>query len=477
MLNAVLFSDKIRITQILEEVPMYLKRKTDHFLESWKKDPDRLPLIISGARQVGKTETIRTFAAAHYENIIYINFVESPAYKTITEEGYSAADVIKHISFLDPSKTFIPNKTIIIFDEIQDFPDIATTLKFFKLDGRFDVICSGSLLGVNYNKIHSNSVGYKTDHVMYSLDFEEFLWAVGYEDDISSNLLEYMLDLQPFGDGLRERFKSLFLEYCVLGGMPAVVKKYIESNTFSGTLDLQKQICLDYEEDIRKYANGLDQARILAVYRSIPNQLAKENRKFQFSAVKKGGRSKDYDGCIEWLKDSGIVNVCYCLNFPELPLKGNEDRTRFKLYLADTGLLISMLDEETQMDLRKNKNLGTYKGALYENMAAEALTKQGAGLYYYKREDSTLEEDFFLRSVDALIPLEVKSGNARSKSLTTLINSEHYPDIRYGIKLADADIGYDNNIYTFPYFCAFLMKRYLLNGKPSCFPEKSHNLL
>ncbi|MBO2516220.1 MAG: AAA family ATPase [Clostridiales bacterium] len=440
---------------------MYLKRKADAFLESWKADPDRLPLIIKGARQVGKTETIRHFAESRYKSVIYLNFVDMPGLKSITEEGYSANSIIKHISLLDPSLEFLPENTVIIFDEMQEFPDIATALKFFKTDGRFDVICSGSMLGVHYRKIHSNSVGYKTDYTMTSMDFEEFLWAAGYSGDVPEMLLDHMLRTEPLPDGIRVKLKNLFLDYCVLGGMPAVIRRYIESGTFSGSLSIQRQISLDYEEDVRKYADGLDQARILAVYRSIPAQLAKENKKFQFSAVKKGARSKDYEGCIEWLKDSGIVTSCCCLNFPELPLKGNEDQSRFKLYYADTGLLISLLDEEAQQDLRVNRNLGTYKGAIYENMTGEALTKQGYSLYYYKKDDSTLEEDFFIRTAKALIPVEVKATNGRSKSLSTLIRSEHYPDIRFGIKLADVNIGFENCIYTFPYFCAFLLKRYL----------------
>ena len=200
------------------------------------------------------------------------------------------------------------------------------------------------------------------------------------------------------------------------------------------------------------------------MFNQIPPQLAKENKKFQISKVASGARFKDYRGCIEWLSDAGMVNVCYCLNFPELPLKGNYEETKYKLYFADSGLLVAMLDEEAQEDLRANKNLGVYKGALYENIVGEALVKSGCGLYYYKREDSTLEEDFFVRTASELIPVEVKATNGRAKSLRTLISSEKYSDISYGIKLTGGNIGYSDNIYTFPYFCAFLLKRYLKSG-------------
>ena len=439
----------------------YLKRKVDAFLSEWKSNPDKKPLIIKGPRQVGKTESIKKFAELNYKNFIEINFVEEPKYKMIISDGYRAEDIIRNISLLDPSKRFIAGETLIFFDELQDFPEISTALKFFKTDGRFDVICSGSMLGINYQRIESNSVGYKTDYEMYSFDFEEFLWAKGYGDSITENLLNHMKTLTPFSELELKVYNSLFLDFCILGGMPAVVKEYIEKGTFEGSLEVQRQLIADYKEDIRKYAEGMDQTRILNVFNQIPPQLAKDNKKFQISKVASGARFKDYRGCIEWLCDAGIINICYCLNFPELPLMGNYDETKYKLYFGDTGLLVAMLDEEAQEDLRANKNLGVYKGALYENIVAEAFKKSGLKLFYYKREDSTLEEDFFVRTADELIPVEVKATNGKAKSLRTLIESEKYTDIKKGIKLTGGNIGETNNILTFPYFCAFLIKHYL----------------
>lgn len=440
---------------------LYLKRKIDAFLETWRIAPDHKPLIVKGPRQVGKTESIKRFASQHYKNLIYINFVEEPKYKMIIEAGYNTADIIKSISLLDPNKQFQEKSTLIFFDEIQDFPEIATALKFFHLDGRFDVICSGSLLGIHYKKIESNSVGNKEDYTLHSLDFEEFLWAKGYDDYAIDDILSKMISLKPFTSLEMQLYVNLFLDYCILGGMPEVVRNYITKGTFEGSLKTQKQLLADYKEDIRKYAEGLDQTRILNVFNHIPVQLAKENKKFQISKVASGARFKDYRGCIEWLVDAGIINACYCLNFPEIPLKGNYDDSKYKLYFADTGILVAMLDDEAQDDLRANKNLGVYKGALYENIVAEALTKIGYDLYYYKKDNSTLEEDFFVRTKDALIPVEVKATNGKAKSLTTLINSEHYKDISYGIKFTGGNIGFEKNIYTFPYFCTFLLKRYL----------------
>ena len=439
---------------------MYLKRKIDDFLMGWKNNSDKKPLIIRGPRQVGKTESVRKFASENYGQVVEINFIEEPKYKIITESGYSTNEIIKSISLLDNSKKFVPNETLIFFDEIQDFPEIATALKFFCMDGRFDVICSGSMLGINYNRIESNSVGYKADYTMYSMDFEEFLWTKGY-DSAADEILEHMNLLKPFSTVEMNVYHSLFLDYCILGGMPAVVRQYIEKGTFEGILDIQRQLLKDYQEDIKKYADGVDKTRILNIFRHIPVQLAKENKKFQISKVASGARFKDYRGCIEWLDEAGLINICYCMQVPELPLGGNYDDTKYKIYFKDTGLLIAMLDEEAQDDLRINKNMNVYKGGLYESIVGEALVKSGCKLYYYKKENSTLEEDFFLRTKTKLIPVEVKAANNKSKSLSTLIESEKYSEISYGIKLCNRNIGFENNIYTFPHFCTFLLKRYL----------------
>ena len=440
---------------------MYLRRKIDKFLEEWKRNEDRKPLIIKGARQIGKTESIKHFAEDNYSNFIEINFVEEPKYKGIIADGYKTDDIIKNISRINTEWKFIPGETLIFFDELQEFPEIATALKFFKKDGRFDVICSGSLLGIHYKKIESNSVGYKMDYQMNSLDFEEFLWAKGYDDSVIEDMLSHMKELKPFNVLELSVFESLFLDYCILGGLPEVIKEYIKKNTFEGSLLLQRQLMSDYEEDIRKYADGVDQTRILNVFRNIVPQLAKENKKFQISKVASGARFKDYRGCIEWLEDAGLINIAYCLNFPELPLKGNYDEEKYKIYLFDTGILVAQLDDEAQDDLRANKNLGVYKGALYENIVGEALVKQGYSLYYYKRDDGRLEQDFFVRDTQSLIPVEVKATNGTAKSLATLIDSEKYADIKYGIKFIKGNIGYNDKFYTFPYFCAFLLKRYL----------------
>lgn len=439
---------------------MYLKRKIDSFLAEWKTSEDRKPLIIKGARQIGKTASVEKFAET-YENFIEINFALEEKYKTICEDGYDVQSIIKNISRIDPSKKFIEKKTLILFDEIQDYPEIATSLKSFCIERKFDVICSGSMLGINYKKIQSNSVGHKTEYEMQSMDFEEFLWAKGYEDDVISDLLSHMLSGIPFNQTTISTFTTLYLDYCILGGMPAVVRSYIQKGTFEGTLDLQKELLNDYKEDIKKYVSGLDKTRVLNVFNHIPVQLAKENKKFQISKVADGARFKDYWGCIEWLNDAGMINLCHCLHSVDLPLQGNYEASKYKLYFRDTGLLIANLDDEAQDDLRVHKNMNVYKGALFENIAAESLSKQGYNLFYYKRENSTLEMDFFVRTQKSLVPVEVKATNGTAKSLRTLITSDKYPDIITGIKFIQGNAGFENNIHTFPYFCEFLLRRYL----------------
>lgn len=439
----------------------YLRRKFDDWLGLWKKDPNRKPLLVKGARQVGKTESIRHFANANYENVIEVNFVFQPEFKQITADGYKAENVIKRMSALNPLLRFIPGKTLLFFDEIQEFPDIATSFKDFKADGRYDVISSGSMLGVHYKQIASIPVGFKTDYNLASLDFEEFLWACGYEANFIDGVFAHVVERKPFDAMTLDLMKRLFLDYCALGGMPEILRNYFEKGTFEGSSALQRELFLAYRDDVRKYADGVDQTRILNVLDHVAQQLAKENRKFQISKVARDARFKDYRGCVDWLKDAGVINVCHAMTFPELPIGGNQAEDKFKIYFADSGLLLGQLDDESQRDFRMNRNLGTYKGGLFENIVGEALIKSGAPLVYYKREDSTLEMDFFLRDAEHLVPVEVKAGSAKAKSLRTLVDSEHYPDIKWGIKLADGNVGFSNGILTLPQWSAFLLKRLL----------------
>ena len=445
-----------------------LKRKIDKYLTDWKNKPDRKPLIIKGARQIGKTRSVEWFAGQNYASVIEINFIEQKKYREIFNDGFEVDAILKNISLLNPELKFIPGNTIFFFDELQACPNCATSLKFFKLDGRFDVICSGSLMGISYNEIESNSVGYKEDYEMHSMDFEEFLWAKGYNDEFTADLLSHMLDVRPLSELQMDTLMSLFRDYVIIGGMPEVVSTYVRNKNFSGTLDIQRQLLKDYEEDITKYVEGLDKAKVKAVYNHISTFLAKENKRFQITKIARNARNRGYMGCVEWLADAGVVNVCYCLNQPELPLKGNYDPKMYKIYFKDTGLLIASLDEEAQEDLRANRNLGTYKGAIYENIVGDMLVKQGYRLFYYHSDRPALEMDFFIRSADSLIPVEVKANDGATASLNRLLNDDKYNDVKYGIKLGYRNIGFNGKFYTFPYFLTFLLRRFVAESKRSC---------
>ena len=443
----------------------YLKRKIDAFLDEWFNSNNKKPLIIKGARQIGKTKSIEEFAKRNKLSLVEINFVLNPEYRDIFDDGYKVDKILENISLIDPSLEFIPGKTIIFFDEIQKCINAATSLKSFKLDGRFDVICSGSLMGLSYKEIESVSTGHKVDYTMYSMDFEEFLWAIGYKEEQIDKVYDCMRNLTPLSDTQFHVLLEKFHQYMVLGGMPEIVKLFVNQKNYSGTLALQKQIILDYEEDITKYVEGLDKTKILNVFRKIPVFLGQDNKKFRISKVAHGARSREYSGVTDWLIDAGIVNISYCLNDLTLPLKGNYDPDNYRMYFMDTGLLVASLDEESSKDLRENKNFNTYKGAIYENIVADMLKKSGYDLYFYKNEDATLEVEFFVRDANNLIPIDVKATDGKLKSVQNLINDEKINDIKFGIKLAEKNIGFENNIYTFPYFLAFMLKRFLSEKK------------
>ena len=443
----------------------YLKRKIDKFLDEWLISDKKKPLIIKGARQIGKTKTIEEFAKRNNLSLVEINFVLNPEFRDIFDNGYKVDKILENISFKDPSLEFIPGKTLIFFDEIQKCINAATSLKSFKLDGRFDVICSGSLMGLSYKEIESVSTGHKIDYTMYSMDFEEFLWALGYKEEQIESLYECMKNLSPLSETQFNVLLDRFHQYMVLGGMPEVVKLFVDQKNYSGTLALQKQIILDYEEDITKYVEGLDKTKILNVFRKIPVFLGQDNKKFRISKVAHGARNREYTGVTDWLIDAGIVNISYCLNDLALPLKGNYDSDNYRMYFMDTGLLVASLDEESSKDLRDNKNFNTYKGAIYENIVGDMLKKSGYNLYFYKNEDGTQEVEFFVRDANNLIPIDVKATDGKVKSIKSFIEDKNIKDINFGIKLAEKNIGFENNIYTFPYFLTFLLKRFLSEKK------------
>ena len=438
-----------------------LKRKIDIYLKEWKNSKNRKPLIIKGARQIGKTTSIEKFGRENYKSFIEINYISMPQYKQIFQDGYTTENIIKNISLLNSEYKFIPGDTLIFFDEMQEYPDTATSLKFFNEDGRFDVICSGSLMGINYNQIHSNSVGNKEDYTMRSLDFEEFLWAKGYGEEQIESLYICMKGVKPLTITQFDVMMNNFKDYLITGGMPEIVSTFIDNKNFSGILNMQQKLLADYEEDITKYAGGLDKSKILDAYKKIKIFLGNDNKKFQITKLKDGARNREYVGVIDWMDRAGIINISYALDHLEMPLKANYNPDNYRLYFGDTGLLIGSLDEESQSDLRNNQNFGTYKGALYENIVAEMLTKAGFDLFFYRDEQSKIEMDFIIRDEKSIIPVEVKAGDNATYSLNRLIDEKQYKNIKYGIKLCNKNIGFNGKFYTFPYFMTFMLKRFL----------------
>lgn len=430
-----------------------LERKIYKSLLEWKNNPDKMCLVVKGARQVGKTYIIEKFARENYKNYIYMNFDENPGYKAIFDGDLNVENLIKQISLRVPKAEIVPNKTLIFLDEIQNCPNARTALKFLAIDKRFDVIASGSLLGINYREVESFPVGYTEQIEMYSLDFEEFLWANGISEQSILDVKQYFDNKEVVPTAIHERMMGLFKEYIVVGGMPRVVDNFVKNHNFANVLKLQRGIISDYEDDIAKYAEGNEKAKARACFLSIPKHLSKDYKKFRYSLVVPSGSSRKYAGSLMWLYDAGIINFCHNLEIPQLPLEGNSRSNVFKVYMRDTGLLLSMLDDGSQEDIIDG-NLGIYKGAIYENIIADILAKKGKKLYYFEY-NSTLEVDFITRYEKDAMAIEVKSSqNSKSKSLETAMDKYK---LKKGIKLAPSNYGKKGEIDIFPIYMAMFL--------------------
>lgn len=435
-----------------------LKRKIVDRLVAWKADPNHKPIILKGCRQCGKTYAALLFARENYENVVYINFFENPGAKDIFSGSLDVDHIVMMASaLLGPNVHFAPGETVLILDEIQECPQARTSLKFFSLDGRYDVIGTGSLLGVaGYGKEPASiPVGYETIVDMHPLDFEEFCWANGINDQLI-NMLRSCLDTEaPVPAALHSRMRSLLLQYAVVGGMPAAVQSFVDGRNMSDVLQIQRDIVRDYEDDMVKYASELDKPLIKQCFQSIPRQLAKENKKFQYSLVKKGSTASRFAGSLQWVEDAGITVSCRNLSITELPLDGNAMDDQFKVYMADTGLFVSMLEDGTQFDIL-NGNLLGYKGAIFENLVADIFSKMDRKLYYF-RKDSGLELDFVIRYKGSCVPVEVKSVDGNAKSLKTVLKHPEKYHVESAIKLADLNIGRSGAILTLPLYMAFML--------------------
>ena len=441
-----------------------LRRKIESKLREWKETPDHNPLVIKGCRQCGKTYSALHFARSHYESVVYLNFFENELYKEVFKGTANIERIILELtSLMGNENKFIPYSTCIILDEIQECPEARTLLKFFKIDGRYDIIATGSLLGISgYKEIPvSIPVGYETTLEMFPLDFEEFLWANNITETYISELKKCMHYIIPLSDVTMKVMHDLMLKYIVVGGMPAVVENYVTHKLMDQVLRLQKDIVNGYRDDMVKYSPRSEKSKIRECFDSIPRQLAKENKKFQFSMIEKGGRASRFEGCLKWIEDAGIIQSCHNLRCLELPLAGNSEENIFKIYMTDIGLLVSMLEDGTQFDILQNR-LYTYKGAIIENLVADFFGKAGKKLYYY-RKDSGLEIDFVIRWESECTPIECKAKDGNIKSLKTILNHAEKYHVGKVIKLCDKNIGFANGILTLPLFLgAFLFEPFSL---------------
>ena len=434
-----------------------IKRKMYKYLINWKQKKDKSALIIKGARQVGKSYLVREFGINEYESYIEINFLKNPLYKNIFKGDLSAEEIFKRLSAYIPNLKIIPFKTLLFLDEIQVCAEARTAVKFLVEDGSVDVISSGSLLGLSYledddknvTEPTSLPVGYEEQITMYSLDFEEFLWAKGYNDDAIAYLKDFYISNKEVPKELNDKYLELFREFMIVGGMPEVVQTFIDTNNFQEASKIQGKILADYQDDISKHAKGQEKIKVRQCYDSIPKQLAKEYKKFQYSVVEKGKTSKKYGGSIKWLCDSSLVNKCSNVNEAYIPLLAYEMDDQFKLYLNDTGLLLYLYGSETKLAILNNTLKGNAKGGIYENIISESLLKRGYKLYYYKTQNSSMEIEFVIEKNGEVIPIEVKAGNDSTPSLNSFINKYH-PKVSY--KFVNGNVGFLDGKKTLPHY-------------------------
>ena len=449
-----------------------LRRKIENTLEQWKSTSGHKPLVIMGIRQCGKTFIVQHFAAAHYKTVVYINFIKQPERINAFVGSKDVNVILLNLSAQIQGVSFTPGDTCFIFDEIQECPEARTSLKFFKEDGRFDVIATGSLLGVQgYGDekkklrrrlvelkepgINSVPVGSEDIIEMYPLDFEEFLWANGLSEDVVETLRKCYREEKPVPAGIHVAMKQFLNLYVTIGGLPEPINVFLKTNNMNEVSKAYKSILKEYRDDMVKYAPDKDKPHIRECFNSIPKQLAKDNKKFQYNKVKPGGRSDTYLGSLQWLEDAGIICRCYNTDITGLPMEGNAKDNVFKVYTADIGLLVEMLGPGVRADILQG-NLGGFKGAIYENLMADTLHKKEQILYYFQKA-SGMELDFLVRINGECVPLEVKAKTAQAKSVKTVLNHPEKYKVKHVIKFGDFNIGRDGQLLTLPNYMQFLL--------------------
>ena len=446
-----------------------LKRKIYQKLVDWKINLNfkRKALVIKGLRQIGKTYIVKKFASEYYENMIYIDFKKNDDLKVVFDENLDVNRILMDLSAKMPDIKLIPYKTLIVFDEVQECANARASIKSFMEDGRYDVIATGSLLGIKwYNKKKGKGVPTGFEHIIYMnpLDFEEFLWAKGVSTDVINYVKQCFDEKKQVSQTTHNAMLRYFKEYICVGGMPDVVNTFITTGDMNLVYENQKDILEEYKDDFGKHLDENENeeidklllARIEEVFDSIPSQLAKENKKFQYSKIKTKGRSADYREAIQWLLDAGIVSQCFNLSNLELPLEGNKVDNVFKLYMRDSGLFISMLGKGTAGEILSG-NLGIYKGAIFENIIADAFAKMDRKLYYFHK-DSGLEVDFIIKYKGEIDLVEVKATTGNTKSTNTILDNKNIYHVNKLIKFGEYNVGENGDKLTLPYYMVFLFE-------------------
>ena len=433
-----------------------LKRKIYNKLLAWKgKKDNKGCLLLKGARQVGKSFIVDYFAKENYQSYIKINFIETPKLKEIFNGELTSSEILKRISLSLADIKFIKGSTLIFLDEIQECKEARTALKFLANNDDFDVIASGSLLGISYKEVSSIPVGYETHLMMYPLDFEEFLWGVGYDKQAILNLKSFFDNKEIIPQVIHENMLKLIREYIAVGGMPAVVNTYLASKNFSEVHNEQQKILDSYFDDISKYASTTEKPKVKNCYLAIPKELAKENKKFKFSTVEKKATARKYKNSIEWLRDSNLVNLCYNVSTPSFPLNAYEKLDMYKIYLNDIGLLIAMYGFEMKKAIVDDTLEGPIKGGIYESLLSCMLIQLGYKLYYFRNDNGSTEIEFLISKETKIIPIEVKAKKGRTLSLDKILSLNEIP---YGYKFSANNIGIIDKKITMPVYMAMFLK-------------------
>lgn len=426
-----------------------LKRKIYEKLKMWRKNRGDECLLIKGARQVGKTYIVKQFGKKEYKNFVYINFYENENYKNIFEGNLNVKDIYNKMSLYIENFKIIDNDTLIFLDEIQFCPKARTALKFLAMDRRCDVIATGSMLGIHYKEINSIPVGYEKQIEMTSLDFEEFLWAMGIDNNAINTLKEMFNENKKIDENINEKYFEYVNDYLIVGGMPEVVNDFAKNRNYQTTYEIQNKILKSYRDDVLKYADNVEKNKILKCFDSITLQLAKENTKFQYKTIERNGNSKKYANSVEWLCNAGIIKKCYNVRVPEKPLKAFYELDNFKIYMIDIGLLTCLYGLQIQLDLRKLGIKNTGKGGIFENLVFDMLNKQGKELFFYKNSANSQEIEFLFEGADGVVPVEVKSKNGKTISLNNFIE-KYNPKVAY--KVIYGNLGMINKKKTIPYY-------------------------